>query len=131
MPSPELRVPVEVIRREAQLACDAASLRSVAGEVGMSPMGLRSFIRGEGQQQERSLRKLNRWYARRIESRRPEGEHEARSLLVVLAEFYPPADRSRVLVRMLDLMEDEFREIGMTPPPWLAALRADLREDAD
>jgi hypothetical protein len=131
MPSPELRVPVEVIRREAQLACDAASLRSVAGEVGMSPMGLRSFIRGEGQQQERSLRKLNFWYARRLAFRLPEGEQEARSSLIVLAAFYPLADRSRVQARVLDVMEEEFRESGMTPPPWLAALRADLREDAD
>jgi hypothetical protein len=126
MPSPELRVPVEVIRREAQLACDAASLRSVAGEVGMSPMGLRSFIRGEGQQQERSLRKLNFWYARRLASHLPEGEQEARSSLIVLAAFYPLGDRSRVQARVLEVMAEEFHESGMKPPPWLATLRAEV-----
>lgn len=123
MPSPELRVPVEVIRREALLACDAASLRSVAGDVGMSPMGLRSFLQGDNQPQKRTLRKLNLWYARRAESRLAEGEAEARSALIVLAGFYPPADRSRVAARVLDVMEDEFLESEMTPPPWLVALR--------
>ncbi len=127
MPSPELRAPAEVIRREAQLACEAASLRSVAEEAGMSAMGMRSFIRGDHQPQERSLRKLNLWYARRIASRRPEGEPEARSLLAVLAGFYPPADRVRVETRFLDVMEEQFRESGMKPPSWLATLRADLQ----
>lgn len=131
MPSPELRVPADVIRREAQLACDATSLRSVAGEVGMTPMGLRSFVRGETRPQERTLRKLNVWYTHRIATRTPEGEDAARSALVVLGGLYPLADRSRVEARVLELMEEEFRESGMTPPAWLSTLRAELRRKAD
>lgn len=126
---PELRVSVEVIRREAQLACDAASLRSVAREVGMTAMGLRSFIRNETEPQDRTVRKLNFWYARRIASRLPTGEHEARSALMIFAGFYPPGDRRRVEGRFLDLMEAEFRESGMAPPAWLETLRCELGED--
>lgn len=131
MPSPELRVPVDVIRHEAQLACDAASLRSVAAEAGMTPMGLRSFIRGETRPQERTLRKLNLWYTHRIATRTPEGEDAARSALVVIGGLYPLAHRSRVETRVLEVMDEEFRESGMTPPPWLRALRAELRRRTD
>ena len=131
MRAPELRVPVDVIRREAQLACEAASLRSVAGEVGLTPMGLRGFLRGERTPRKSSVRKLNQWYARRIASRLPEGEDEARAALVVIAGFYPQADRSRVEGRFLEVMEEEFRESGMEPPPWLRSLHAEIRQRTD
>jgi hypothetical protein len=36
-----------------------------------------------------------------------------------------------VEVRVLNVMEDEFRESGMTPPPWLRSLRAELRRKED
>jgi hypothetical protein len=108
------------------MACEAASLRSVAREVGMTPMGLRAFIRG-GKPQERTLRKLNVWYTQRIANRTPEGEDAARAALAVLGGLYPLEDRVRVEVRVLDVMEDEFRQCGITPPPWLPALRAELR----
>jgi hypothetical protein len=65
MPAPGLGVSVDVIRREAQLACEASSLRAVATNAGMSPMALRSFIRGETVPQQRTIRKLSAWYARR------------------------------------------------------------------
>jgi hypothetical protein len=128
MPSPELRAPLDVIRREAELARDAASLRSVATEAGMTAMGLRAFINGVGKPQERTVRKLNLWYARRMATRVPQGGDEARSALIVLAGFYPQADRARVVGGLLDVMEKGFRDGGMELPAWLAALRAELRE---
>jgi hypothetical protein len=131
MPSPELRAPVDVIRREAELACDASSLRAVAGEIGMSPMGLRAFILGDNKPQDRTVRKLNAWHARRVAARQSEGEDEARSALIVLAGFFPSADRPRVLRNLIGQMEREFRDSGMAPPLWLSTLAEELRTSAD
>jgi transcriptional regulator with XRE-family HTH domain len=127
MRAPEPRLSVDVIRREAQLACEASSLRAVAAEAGMSPMGLRGFIRGETEPQARTIRKLSAWYARRIASRPRDGEAEARAALVLVASLYPPADRSRVETRFLQVMDEEFRESRMEPPAWLQALRAEVQ----
>ena len=131
MPRPELGVPVDAIRREAELARDATSLRRVAREIGITPMGLRYFLLKQGEQQARTIRKLNEWYVRRMATRPPEGEDEARAALTILAGFYPQAERFRVLNGFLDSMEREFRDSGMEAPEWLARLRAELREDAD
>jgi hypothetical protein len=131
MPAPDLRVPLEAIRREAELARDAASLRAVAREVGITPMGLRGFLLNEGKPQARTVRKLNSWYARRMATRPPEGEDEARAALTILAGYYPHAQRFRVLTRFLDSMEREFRESGMAPPSWIEKLRAEIRQGAE
>lgn len=131
MPLPELRVPIDAIRREAELARDAASLRQVAREIGITPMGLRYFLLGQGKQQARTTRKLNEWYVRRMATRPPEGEDEARAALTILAGFYPQTERFRVLNGFLDSMEREFRDSGVEPPAWLAKLRAELREGGE
>jgi hypothetical protein len=131
MPAPDLRVPLDAIRREAGLARDASSLRAVAREVDITPMGLRGFLMNGGKPQARTVRKLNSWYVRRMSTRPPEGEEEARAALTILAGFYPQAERSRVVNGFLDSMEREFRESGMQPPAWLAKLRAELQQDGD
>ncbi|HEU4881456.1 MAG TPA: hypothetical protein VFT45_04400 [Longimicrobium sp.] len=131
MPSPELRVSVEVMRYEAEQAVAATSLRTAADEIGMSAMGLRAFIRGEGQPQQRTLRKLNAWYARTAALRRSGGLQDARSALIVLAGLYPRADRSRVLRNLAGQLEREFHASGMPPPPWLAALSSELQGTVD
>ncbi len=131
MPAPELRAPLEAIRREAGLARDATSLRAVAREVGITPMGLRAFLMNAGTPQARTVRKLNLWYVRRMATRPPEGEDEARAALTILAGFYPQAERFRVLNGFLDSMEREFRDSGMQPPAWLAKLRAELQQSPD
>lgn len=131
MPRPELSVPVGAIRREAELARDAASLRSVAREIGITPMGLRYFLLNQGKQQARTVRKLNEWYVRRMATRPPEGENEARAALTILAGYYPQAQRFRALNRFLDSMEREFRDSGMEPPAWLQTLRTEIQQPAD
>ena len=127
MPSPEQRVSAELIRHEAELAVAAASLRTVADEIGMSAMGLRAFIRGDGQPQPRTLRKLHAWHARYAAAHRSAGLQDARSALIVLVGFYPRAVRSRVLRNLVDQLAAEFHESGMPPPPWLAALAGELQ----
>jgi hypothetical protein len=124
--SAELRVPIEVIRHAVELAVASTSLRIVADEIGMTAMTVRAFIRGDGQPQPRTQRKLNAWYARQAAARDSEGMNDVRSALIVLAGFYPQARQSRLEERVLGVMEDEFRESGMKPPPWLAPLRAEV-----
>jgi hypothetical protein len=131
MLAPEPRASVDRIRREAQLACEAGSLRSVAAEVGLTPMGLRGFIRGESTPQPRTVRKLTLWYARRMGLRDPETEDAVRAALAVFVAQYPPADRVRAGARFLAVMEEEFRESGMAPPAWLEALRSEVRRETD
>ena len=131
MPPSELRVPIEAIRREAELARDASSLRAVAREVGITPMGLRYFLLNQGKLQARTLRKLNEWYVRRMATRTPGGEEETRAALVILAGLYPESERTRVLIGLLDLLEHDFRSSRMDPPPWLETLRREVRGDDD
>jgi hypothetical protein len=126
MPAPEIRVPIQAIRREAELARDASSLRAVAREVGITPMGLRYFLLNQGNQQARTVRKLTEWYVRRMAMRPPGGESEARAALVILAGFYPESERARVLAGLLDALERDFRTAGMDVPPWVDALRREL-----
>lgn len=130
MTSPEPRASLDEIRRAAELAVDAASLRRVAKQIRMSAMGLRSFIRGEHTPQPRTIRKLNTWYAARVATAGEHGENEARVVLTVLAGFYPQADRARVVGTFVDQMEREFRRSGMPSPGWLSTLRAELARDA-
>jgi hypothetical protein len=126
MASAELRVPIDVIRRAVELAVARTSLRVVADEIGMTAMTVRAFIRGDGQPQLRTERKLNAWYLRYADARDSEGMNDARSALVVLAGLVPRASRSRLEGRVLAVLEDEFRENGMNPPGWLATLRAEV-----
>ena len=129
MPSSELPVSVESVRRAVQVACGAASLRAVANEIGMTPMGLHAFLKGS-KPQERTVRKLLVWYASQWETERPEGETEVRTGLALLAVQYPPADRPRIELRMLREMEDAFRELEMRVPAWLEFLRAEVSRRA-
>jgi len=129
MPASELRVPLDAIRREAELARDASSLRAVAREVDITPMGLRAFLLNKGKPQARTVRKLNSWYVRRMATRPPEGEDEARAALTILAGFFPQAERHRVVTGFLDSMEREFRDSGVEPPAWLGKLRAEVAQD--
>lgn len=130
MPAPELRVPLDVIRREAGLARDASSLRAVAREVDITPMGLRAFLMNAGTPQARTVRKLNQWYVRRMATRLPEGEDEARAALTILAGYYPEPQRPAVIRGVLDSLERAFRVGGMEVPGWLHKLRREVEQDA-
>jgi hypothetical protein len=131
MPAPDLRVPLDAIRREAELARDASSLRAVAREVGITPMGLRAFLLNEGKPQARTARKLNQWYARRMATRLPDGEDEARAALTILAGYFPERARRARLMDLLDSMERGFRDEGMQAPAWLDVLRREVQAGAD
>lgn len=131
MPAPELRVPLEAIRREADLARDGSSLRAVAREADITPMAMRGFLMNARKPQARTVRKLNLWYVRRMATRPPEGEDEARAALTILAGYYPRTERARVLSGVLDTLEREFRDSGMDPPAWIARVRAELGAEGE
>lgn len=63
------RVPVQRLREHARRTVEQRSLRLVARDVSMSPMGLRRFIVGEGTPAGRTLRHLRAWYVRDLLSR--------------------------------------------------------------
>lgn len=128
MPAPDPRVPLEAIRREAELARDATSLRAVAREVDITPMGLRGFLLNEGTPQARTVRKLNSWYVRRMATRPPEGEDEARAALTILAGYFPERERRAAILEHLDSMERRFRANGMKVPSWVEQLRAEAQQ---
>lgn len=131
MPPSDLRVPVEAIRREAELARDASSLRAVARDIGLTAMGLRSFLLDERTPQARTLRKLTSWYGRRMSTRPPEGEDEARAALTILAGYFPERERRPQILEVLDSMERRFAANGMRVPDWLHRLRREVQGDDD
>lgn len=131
MSPPELRVPLEAIRREAELARDAASLRGTAREVGISPMGLHNFLRGQGKLQARTVRKLNEWYALRMARGLPEGEDAARAALTILAGYHPEAERQAVILEHLEVTERRLLAAGMAVPAWIASLRQEVQTDPE
>jgi hypothetical protein len=131
MPAPELRVPIDAIRREAGLARDASSLRAVAREVGITPMGLRGFLMDAGKPQARTVRKLNLWYARRMATRLPDGEDEARTALTILSRYFPERERKPAVLEHLAVMERRFLASGMEVPAWVATLRREAESGAD
>src|SRR4051812_38775065 len=53
--------PVEHLRASASVRVGRSSLRSVAREIGMSPSGLKKFLRGASPSSP-TLRRLQRWY---------------------------------------------------------------------
>ena len=122
MHPPERRIPVEGIREAARLAVEAGSLRSVARQVGMSPMGLRHFIDGRAPYAS-TLRKLNTWYVQHADGRRDLSEAAARAALSVLLDAIPEPSRDQAAAALLDTLEQVHREYGARPPAWLARLR--------
>jgi hypothetical protein len=131
MPAPEIRVPIEAIRREAELARDASSLRAVAREIGITPMGLRYFLLNQGNQQARTVRKLTEWYARRMATRLPEGEDEARAALTILAGYFPERERRAAVLEHLEVAERRFLANGMQVPEWVGNLRREVQANPD
>jgi transcriptional regulator with XRE-family HTH domain len=131
MPAPELNAPVEAIRREAERARDESSLRAVAREAGVSAMGLSNFLRRAGKPQARTIRKLTQWYARRMATRLPEGEDEARAALIILAGFFPESERQAAVLEHLELAERRFLANGMEVPAWVETLRREVQTGPD
>jgi hypothetical protein len=111
------------VREVAAAHVENTSLRGVAREIGMSPMGLRNFIRGTDPYSP-TLRRLRNWYVRHAAAR-PANVHmeDATAALSVLVHDLDIAPRRKTAVIVLDAVEDGYEQSGVVKPSWLAELR--------
>jgi hypothetical protein len=119
---------VEAIRAAVRLAVEATSLRSVARDVGMSPMGLKHFAAGT-QPYSATFRKLTAWYAVHQAEAGGFSADTVRSALVVMTDGIPEEARGRVAAAVMDVILGFHRELGTRPPAWLATLRAEAADE--
>jgi hypothetical protein len=127
MPPPEISVRVEAMREAVRLAVSAKSLRAVAREVGLSPMGLSNFLSGR-QPYTATRRKLTLWYAQHG-SQLGAREDAVRAALDILLEGLPAKGRTRGLEAVLEVVERMHRDSRTQPPAWLGVLRGTTEGD--
>ncbi|HEU4558075.1 MAG TPA: hypothetical protein VFS20_09505 [Longimicrobium sp.] len=123
MPSPDGGVRIEAIREAARLATQATSLRAVARQVGLSPMGLRHFLDGR-RPYTATLRKLMVWFISHG-SQRGAGEDAIRAAMSLMLEGLPADGRESAAQALLETVEQMHRRAGTRPPAWLPALRGE------
>ncbi len=126
--TPSEPVRVEVIREAVRLAVEARSLRAVAREVRMSPMGLRHVLNGRNPYKA-TLRKLTLWFITHG------GEAGApldviRAAIHTLLEGLPDSGRASGTHALLAVVEQMHRTAGTQPPPWLAILQSERGDES-
>jgi hypothetical protein len=110
---------VELMRDAARRLAATTSLRFAARSIGMSPMGLRSFIAGTAPYSQ-TLRKLRVWYVRSFaESAEAITTEDVRSVFEVLLLGYPEQERDAAAVTLFRSLTDLFTRRGLPLPPWL------------
>jgi hypothetical protein len=120
-------IPLATLRQEVAHAVEAASLRGVARQVGLSAPSLGAFL--EGAVPRRSTRrKLQSWYLRRVP---PEGASAevAGAVLALMLDSLREPRRARVRRRVLEVIGEAHRAAGAPPPPWISALLDEGRTD--
>jgi hypothetical protein len=121
MPLPERGARLEAIREAARLATEAGSLRRVARQIGLSPMGLRHFLDGRRPYQA-TLRKLTIWYVAHGEQHGA-GETVIRAAMSLMLEGLPEDGREPGEQALLAVVEQMHRRAGTQPPSWVITLR--------
>ncbi|HEX2206640.1 MAG TPA: hypothetical protein VHG93_03105 [Longimicrobium sp.] len=111
------------IREVAAARVRNTSLRGVAREIGLSPMGLKNFINGT-EPYSPTLRRLRSWYVRyaAVQSGHVRAE-DATAALAVLVHDLAATPRQKVAVTVLDAVGQGYEESGITRPGWVAELR--------
>jgi len=120
--SPPSRIPIAEIREAARLAVETQSLRAVAREIKLSPMGLRNFLDGR-EPYSATRRKLNAWFVEHAATRPEYDEPAVRASLAVLLEGIPEAQRDAVARALLEWVESAYAQNGARPPAWLKRLK--------
>jgi hypothetical protein len=124
MATPDRRSLVEAIRAAAKLAIEATSLRKVARDVRMSPMGLKHFVGGT-QPYSATYRKLIAWYTVHQAEAGGFSVEAARGAMKVMTDGLPEEARAAAAVAVIDVVLAQHVKAGTRPPAWLAALGAD------
>jgi hypothetical protein len=115
---------VRHLRDAARARVENSSLRGVAREIGMSPMGLRNFLHGT-EPYAPTLRRLRNWYVRHGALRSGAVHTEdATAALAVLVHDLAPAPRQEAAFTVLDAVGRGYEQSGVVKPAWVAALRA-------
>ncbi|HET7461697.1 MAG TPA: hypothetical protein VFJ82_10625 [Longimicrobium sp.] len=99
-----------------------ASLRAVAGAVGMSPTGLTKFLDGSNPYG-RTLERVRTWYYNRA------GVHQTppEEIIFLLRRFVVTLPEPNTgVVYLLAAVDAAYRHAGMYVPDWVSAVRARL-----
>jgi len=122
---------VELLREALRRRVEQTSVRRVAQEVSMSHGGVYNLVTGRVTPYGKTLAKLRAWYldqwAQAGEGLTPTA---ARYLLEQMLGSIPPELRPRAGVDLLDGLEAIHKRFRMPAPPWLEALRRELKADA-
>lgn len=111
------------VREVAAARVENTSLRGVAREIGMSPMGLRNFIHGTAPYSP-TLRRLRNWYVRYAAERPGAVElEEATAALSVLVHDMDSAPRRQAACTVLDAVALGYEQSGVVKPAWVVELR--------
>lgn len=111
------------VREAAAARVENTSLRNVAREVGMSPMGLRNFLHGT-EPYSPTLRRLRNWYVRyaAVQTGNVHVE-DATAALAVLVHDLSPVPRREAAVTVLDAVGRGYEQSGVVKPAWVEELR--------
>lgn len=114
---------VRHLREAAVARVENSSLRGVAREIGMSPMGLRNFMHGT-EPYAPTLRRLRNWYVKYAALRTGNVHTEdATAALAVLVHDLAADPRRETAVTVLDAVGAGYEKSGVARPAWVAELR--------
>jgi len=114
------RVPLDRLRAAAKRAVDETSLRKVAKDVGLSPMGLSLFLTGETEQPyPPTMRKLEEWYARDAARSRGTDSETAAAALFLLVSGLPQERSEAARQSILEVLRENYTIAKVPPPDWL------------
>jgi hypothetical protein len=123
-PDPSRSATVRHLRDAARARVENSSLRGVAREIGMSPMGLRNFLHGT-EPYAPTLRRLRNWYVRHAALRSGAVHTEdATAALAVLVHDLAPVPRQEAAATVLEAVGRGYEQSGVVKPAWVAELRA-------
>ena len=111
------------MREVAAARVENTSLRKVAGEIGMSPTGLRKFLDGTAPYSP-TIRRLRNWYVRYAADEAGSVEQvDASAALSVLMHDLRPDSRRDTALHVLEVVGSGYEQSGKPKPSWLADLR--------
>jgi hypothetical protein len=114
---------VRHLREAAVARVENSSLRGVAREIGMSPMGLRNFLHGT-EPYAPTLRRLRNWYVKYAALRSGSVHTEdATAALAVLVHDLAAVPRREAAATVLDAVGQGYEKSGVAKPAWVSELR--------
>ncbi|HEX6373854.1 MAG TPA: hypothetical protein VF006_33305 [Longimicrobium sp.] len=120
------------LRDTVAARAENTSLRRVAGEIGMSPTGLKKFLQGTDPYSP-TLRRLRSWYVQYAAVQSGEVQLEDASAAInVLLHDVAPAARRGMASRVIGALALGYKETGRDSPAWLSDLQSRYAgEEAD